>query len=79
MWQLAEAKNKFSELVERAIAEGPQLVTRHGRDAVVVVSASEYHRLTGRRQGFKEYLCAGESLDGVVLDRDQNPARDAEL
>ena len=47
MWQLAEAKNKFSEIVQKALAEGPQFVTKHGREAVVVVSAAEYRRLTG--------------------------------
>ena len=35
-WQLQEAKAKFSELVQKAIDEGPQTVTRHGKDAVVV-------------------------------------------
>ena len=38
-WQLQEAKAKFSELVQKAIDEGPQTVTRHGKDAVVVLSA----------------------------------------
>ena len=41
-WQLQNAKQRFSELVERARREGPQLVTKHGREAVVVVSAEEY-------------------------------------
>ncbi|PTS90356.1 MULTISPECIES: type II toxin-antitoxin system Phd/YefM family antitoxin [unclassified Caulobacter] len=44
-WSLAEAKAKFSELVERARTEGPQRLTRNGKDAVVVVSAEEYRRL----------------------------------
>jgi prevent-host-death family protein len=44
-WQLQTAKQHFSELVERARTEGPQVVTKHGRDAVVVVSAEEYTRL----------------------------------
>lgn len=43
-WQLQEAKNHFSEVVARAIADGPQMVTKHGKDAVVVVSVEEFRR-----------------------------------
>jgi prevent-host-death family protein len=44
-WKLEDAKNRFSELVRRAESEGPQLVTKHGRDAAVVMAASDYRRL----------------------------------
>ena len=44
-WPLQEAKNKFSELVNAALAGEPQRVTRRGQPAVVVVSADEYERL----------------------------------
>lgn len=43
-WQLQDAKNRLSEVVRKARDEGPQVITLHGRDAVVVVSASEYAR-----------------------------------
>jgi prevent-host-death family protein len=46
-WQLQAAKQRFSELVERARREGPQVVTKHGRAAAVVVSAEDYRRLKG--------------------------------
>jgi prevent-host-death family protein len=45
-WKLEDAKNRFSEVVRLAMADQPQRVTRNGRDAVVVLSASEYDRLT---------------------------------
>jgi prevent-host-death family protein len=45
-WKLEDAKNRFSELVRRALSSGPQRVTRNGHDAVVVLSAEEYDRLT---------------------------------
>ncbi len=79
MWQLAEAKNRFSEIVEKALAEGPQYVTKRGREAVVVIAATEYRKLTGRRVSFQEYLRSGESLDGVELERDTSPVREVEL
>tara|TARA_R110002072_G_scaffold37074_3_gene108866 strand:+ start:67 stop:309 length:243 start_codon:yes stop_codon:yes gene_type:complete len=45
MWTLQEAKNKFSTVVDAALAGTPQEVTRRGKPAVVVLSASEYHQL----------------------------------
>jgi prevent-host-death family protein len=50
-WRLQDAKARFSELVRKAHSEGPQLVTLHGRDAVVVVDADEFQRLKGGRTG----------------------------
>lgn len=44
-WQLQDAKNKFSRLVENAKKSGPQIVTKHGQEAVVVLSISEYRKL----------------------------------
>ncbi len=46
VWQLQEAKQKFSELVKRALNEGRQVVTRHGEDVVVVLSVAEYQKLS---------------------------------
>lgn len=77
-WNLAEAKNRLSELVNRALSEGPQRVRRR-KDEVVVVAAEEYDRLTGRRPGFKDYLTKGESLDGLDLTRDKSTGRGVDL
>lgn len=46
-WQLQDAKSRFSELVDMTLAEGPQLVTRRGSEAVVVIAAAEYRKLQG--------------------------------
>jgi len=78
-WRLADAKNRFSELVTRALAEGPQRVRRHD-DAVVVVAERDYEKLTGKRPGFKEFLMGeGPSLEGLDLARDDAPMRDVKL
>lgn len=45
-WQLQEAKQRFSELVRRVQEEGPQTITRHGEEVVVVVPAEEFRRMT---------------------------------
>ena len=50
-WRRQDAKARFSELVRIAHSDGPQHVTLHGRDAVVVVDADEFHRLEGARTG----------------------------
>ncbi len=77
-WKLADAKNKFSEVVNRALNEGPQRVVRRA-DAVVVLSEEEYERLSGVRRGFKELLLRGPGLDGVGLERDESPMRPVQL
>jgi len=50
-WRLQDAKARFSELVRLAHSNGPQHVTLHGRDAVVVIDAAEFERLQGERTG----------------------------
>ena len=50
-WKLQDAKARFSELVRLVHRDGPQHVTVHGRDEVVVVSAQEFHRLSGAQTG----------------------------
>jgi len=75
-WKLADAKNRFSELVNRALAEGPQCVQRRA-DAVVVLDRREYEKLTGKSASFKEFLTApGPLLDDLDLTRDRTPMRD---
>ena len=45
VWQIQDAKNKLSEVIGRAIKHGPQLITRHGQKAVVVIAYTEYEKL----------------------------------
>jgi len=77
-WNLADAKNRFSEVVNLALTEGPQRVRRR-KDTVVVVAAEEYERLVGQRPTFKDYLSQGESFEGLDLARDQSPGRNFPL
>lgn len=65
-WTVAEAKAKFSEIIERAMAEGPQTITRHGRTAAVVVGAEEWQRKTKRAGNLAEFF-AGSPLRGSKL------------
>jgi antitoxin Phd len=79
-WKLEDAKNQFSEVVRRALAHEPQLVTRHGREAVVVLRAEDYERLTGSRN-LREFLLDSPLSDALAsgeldLDRGQDTGRD---
>jgi prevent-host-death family protein len=79
IWQLQEAKQKFSQLVRRALEEGPQTVTRHGEEAVVVLSASEFRRLAGKKPDLKEVLMSGPSFDDLELERARELPREIDL
>ena len=61
-WQLQEAKARFSQLVRKAIEEGPQAVTRHGEEVVVVISAEEFRRMQ-KKPSLKETLMSGPDGD----------------
>ena len=79
-WQLQEAKNKFSNLVDSAQKHGPQIVTKHGKDAVVVLSIEEYNKLikpkTSLVQFFQNSPLAQEEID---FERSKEQPRDIEL
>ena len=81
VWQLQEAKNRFSQVVEQAIKQGPQIITRHGVETAIVLSYQEYRRMLLRQKKlsnfFRESPLAGIALD---LRRDQSGWRsDVEL
>jgi prevent-host-death family protein len=55
-WTVAEAKAKFSEVIKRAMADGPQSITRNGRTAAVIVGADEWQRKTKRVGNLAEFF-----------------------
>jgi prevent-host-death family protein len=81
-WRLQDAKARFSELVRLAHSEGPQRVTLHGRDAVVVVDAEDFQRLEGKRTGqlLIDTLRASPHPDVEIAPRrSKMPVRDVTL
>jgi len=76
-WQLAEAKNKLSEVVTRAIDEGPQRITRRN-DVVIVLSEAEYNRLAGNQRTIKDWLFSAPDFSELDLERDRSPMREIE-
>ena len=79
-WQLQDAKNRLSELVRKAREDGPQVITLRGRDAVVVVSANEFGKLSRPRGTLIDFL-RKSPLAGVNLDlaRSTDSGRRVEL
>jgi prevent-host-death family protein len=81
-WPLQDAKAHFSELVRRVRSDGPQLVTVHGRDEVVVVAVEEFRRLKGDRTGAALIAALQESpYRDIDLEprRERLPVRDVKL
>ena len=79
IWQLQDAKNRFSEVVDEAIARGPQMITRRGVETAVLLSVADYRKMVLGAPSIIEFFrnspLVGEDLD---MSRDQSPIR-AEL
>ena len=58
IWSVAEAKAKFSEVIDRAVSQGPQTITRKGRTAAVIVGADEWQRKSTRVGNLAEFFAA---------------------
>jgi len=79
-WQLQDAKNQFSKLVQSARTQGPQVVTVRGERAAVVLSAQDYDALRANRPTLVDHLLSGpvwdQELADAVSHREKAPGRD---
>jgi len=79
-WQLQDAKNQFSKLVQSARTQGPQIVTVRGERAAVVLSAEDYDALRANRPTLVDHLLSGPIWDQEFVDaisqREKTPGRD---
>ena len=77
---LQDAKNRFSELVDHAVQDGPQIVTRRGKETVVVLSVQDFRKLSAAQGSlvtfFRQSPLAGAELD---LTREVDYGREIEL
>lgn len=79
-WAVADAKARLSELIRRARTEGPQTITRQGREAAVVVTAEEWEGKTRRSGNLAEFFAASPLRDsGLELERTRDAPRELEL
>jgi prevent-host-death family protein len=75
-WTVAEAKAKFSEVIEHARTSGPQMVTKNGRASAVVVSVEEWERKTRRTGNLATFFAESPLRNSdLVLDRVNDPPR----
>lgn len=79
-WSVAEAKARLSELLDHAIKDGPQAITRRGREIAVVVSVDEWHKKSSRSGSLAEFLAASPLRDsGLDVERADVRTRDVAL
>lgn len=78
IWQLQEAKNKFSKVVDEALMHGPQIVTRRGVESVVIISKSEYNSLSRKRKSLVDVLMSTPSVE-LDLSRSKEKIREVQF
>ncbi len=77
MWGVAEAKARLSEVIDRVLSSGPQVITRKGRKAVVIVSADEWERRTRRRGSLADFFAASPLRgSGLEIERPKDGPRE---
>ena len=78
VWQLQEAKNKFSEVVEEALTHGPQVITKRGVETVIVLSYAEYRVMLSKQKKLSIFFRESPLIDADLdLTRDKSGSRDA--
>ena len=79
-WTVAQAKAKFSEVIDKARSLGPQTITRNGRKAAVIVAADEWQRKTRRKGNLAEFFASSPlRRSGLKIDRLRGGVRKAGL
>jgi prevent-host-death family protein len=79
VWQVHKAKARFSELLEQAAGEGPQIIAKRGTERAVVLSIDEYHRLVQAKPNLRDYLLCGPQVDDFEIERSKERGREIDL
>lgn len=78
-WQIQDAKARFSALLAQACSQGPQGITRHGREQAVLLSVEDYRALVARQPDFRAHLLGGPKLRSFSIPREPDTGRDVDL
>jgi len=78
-WPVQDAKTRFSEMIDKAVTEGPQTITRHGAKRAVVLSIDDYVALEALKPDFKAHLLGGPKVEDFEVERDADVGRDIDL
>jgi antitoxin Phd len=75
-WKVQEAKTRFSEVIEEAHKNGPQIITRHGSERAVLLSIADYQALKANTPDLTAYLLGGPKVDDFEIERDSDTGRE---
>ena len=79
-WQLQEAKAKFSEVIEKTLADGPQIITRRGEPVAALVPIAQWEKLSGSQESFFDFCRRNAGIgDGLELKRAKDLPRKVRL
>jgi prevent-host-death family protein len=78
-WQIQEAKSHFSEVVDLAITQGAQRVTRRGKEVAVILSLKDYERISGKKNNLLNMLLNAPKGEALNLERSAEPVRELVL
>jgi prevent-host-death family protein len=79
-WAVAAAKAHLSEVLDRVVTQGPQTITRNGRNVAVIVSVEEWERKTKRKGNLAEFFAASPLRNsGLRIERANDTPRDLDL
>jgi len=78
-WQLQEAKQQFSRVVNQALSDGAQIVTRNGKEVAAVIGIEEYRKLTDDGGSFKRFLLDGPYVDELPIERSTELPREIDF
>ncbi len=79
-WQLQDAKNRLSQVVNEATLKGPQIITVHGKPAAIVLSLEDYQKLTRNQLKLSTFFAESPFYDlDLHLERDSDIGREVEL
>ena len=77
IWQLQEAKNKLSKVVDDALSQGPQIITRRGVEVVIVIAYEQYKKMTVSEQKLSDFFRNSPLVDeDLDLTRDKSAIRE---
>lgn len=75
IWQIDKAKAHLSEVIGQANKEGPQIITRHGVECAVILSAADFRSLTAHKSDLRDYLLGGPKVENFEVNRDLDTGR----
>lgn len=78
-WRIYEARRRLDTVIDRALAEGPQIITCHGIDRAIVLSIDKYRKLAGDKQNFKSFLMSIPVMEGVEFEGSKDAGREIDL